>query len=45
MPLLGNEPLSLTTQALNLNPTGEPVGVRHRVSIHYAKQARGRPSR
>jgi hypothetical protein len=39
MPLLGDEPLSLTTQALNLNPTGESVGVRHRVSIHYAKQS------
>ena len=39
IPVLGNEPLSLTTQALNLNPTGESVGVRHRVNIHYAKQA------
>jgi hypothetical protein len=39
MPLLGNEPLSLTTQVLNLNPTDASVGVRHRVSIHYAKQA------
>ena len=39
MPLMGNEPLSLTTQVLNLNPTDTSVGVRHRVSIHYAKQA------
>jgi hypothetical protein len=39
MPLLGDHPLSLTTQALNLNPTGEAVSVRHRVSIHYAKQS------
>ncbi len=39
LPLLGNEPLSLTTQVLNLNPTGASVGVRHRVSIHYAKQS------
>jgi hypothetical protein len=39
IPLLGNEELKLTTQVLNLNPTGESVGVRHRVSIRYAKQS------
>lgn len=38
MPLVGNEPLSLTTQVLNLNPNGETHGVRHRVSLHYARQ-------
>jgi hypothetical protein len=44
LPLLGDEPLSLTTQVLNLNPTGETVGVRHRVTIHYARQSeQGRP--
>lgn len=39
MPLQGDHPLSLTTQVLNLNPTDASVGVRHRVSIHYAKQS------
>jgi hypothetical protein len=39
MPLLANEPLSLTTQVLNLNPGLESVDVRHRVSIHFAKQS------
>jgi hypothetical protein len=39
MPLQGDEPLSLTTQVLNLNPSGETLDVRHRVSVRYAKQA------
>jgi hypothetical protein len=39
MPLVGNEPLSLTTQVLNLNPDGQTRGVRHRVSLRYARQS------
>jgi len=39
LPLLGGEPLSLTTQVLNLNPGGAPVDVRHRVTLRYARQA------
>jgi hypothetical protein len=38
LPLIGNEPLSLTTQVLNLNPRGDSKEVRHRVSLHYALQ-------
>ena len=40
MPLLGNEPLSLTTQVLNLNPTGE-VGRRAPPREHPLREAGG----
>ena len=38
MPLVGDEPLSLTTQVLNLNPNDESIGVRHRVTLRFARQ-------
>lgn len=37
IPVLSSEPLELTTQVLNLNYEGEPVGVRHQVDVHYVE--------
>lgn len=39
IPILSSEPLSLTTQVLNLNHEGEPIEVRHRVSLHYVRDS------
>jgi hypothetical protein len=39
LPLLSHEPLKLTTQVLNLNHHGDPVGVRHRIRIEYLREA------
>ncbi len=36
IPVRSSEPLDLTTQVLNLNHQGDPVEVRHRVSVRYA---------
>ncbi|MGH7897055.1 MAG: hypothetical protein ACREQQ_03835 [Candidatus Binatia bacterium] len=37
IPVLSNEPLSLTTQVLNLNTEGAAFDVRHRVKIDYVR--------
>lgn len=39
IPVLSSEPLGLTTQVLNLNHEGESLGVRHRVTIDYVRDA------
>ncbi len=42
IPLLSNEPLSLTTQVLNLNEEGKTFDVRHKVTLHYVRDADGK---
>ena len=37
IPVLSDEPLSLTTQVLNLNAEGESFDVRHKVTIEYVR--------
>ncbi len=37
IPVMSDEPLSLTTQVLNLNIEGETFDVRHKVSIEYLR--------
>ena len=37
IPVLSSEPLELTTQVLNLNYEGDPLGVRHRIQVHYVR--------
>lgn len=37
IPILSSEPLSLTTQVLNLNPRGEALEVRHKVTVRFAR--------
>lgn len=37
IPVLSDEPLSLTTQVLNLNTEGQPFDVRHKVTIQYLR--------
>jgi hypothetical protein len=39
LPLVASEPLALTTQVLNLNPSSQSVEVRHHVTVRYARQA------
>lgn len=37
IPVLSSEPLELTTQVLNLNYEGDPVGVRHQIHLQYVR--------
>ncbi len=37
IPVLSSQPLELTTQVLNLNHLGEPLGVRHRVAVDFVR--------
>lgn len=39
IPLSSSETLSLTTQVLNLNHLGDPLVVRHRVTVDYVRDA------
>ena len=39
IPVLSSEPLALTTQVLNMNYDGEPLGVRHRVSVDFVRDS------
>jgi hypothetical protein len=39
IPMLSTEPLSLTTQVLNLNEEGKKFDVRHRVTVRYVRDA------
>src|SRR5687767_11384918 len=39
IPLISSEPLSLTTQVLNLNEEGKQFNVRHKVTVKYLKDA------
>lgn len=38
IPVLSDEPLSLTTQVLNLNLDGETVEVRHKVTVEFVRE-------
>jgi hypothetical protein len=39
MPIWSDEDLSLSAQVLNLNPGGDPVKVRHKITIEYLRDA------
>ena len=39
MPIWSDEDLNLTAQVLNLNPGGDPVKVRHKITIEYVRDA------
>lgn len=39
IPVLSSQPLELTTQVLNLNHHGEPLGVRHRVAVDFVRES------
>ena len=39
IPILSSEPLSLATQVLNLNHEGEPLQVRHKVSVEFVRDS------
>ncbi len=37
IPVLSSQPLELTTQVLNRNYEGDPLGVRHRIQVDYVR--------